>query len=108
MPIHYFLPGLDGSAVVTEHSALHSVLLREGAVDDLMCQLMSDGEVLAADISGTEKEPLFNEDCPVIQFVEDLCLIRIIDGDPHFAGCSFAEYRTVFRQVLVVDGISKE
>lgn len=42
----------------------------EAAVDDLVCQLMGDGEVLAVGISGTEKEPLFDEEDPGIQPIE--------------------------------------
>lgn len=48
-----------------------------------MRQFMGNGEVFAAHISGTEKEPFFDENGPVIQFIKDLCLRMV----RNFSGC---------------------
>ena len=68
-PIRDLFARLAGTAIIAQGSALHPVGIREQSVENLVSNLMSDGEISSSTKPGQIIQPLFNQDSPAIQVI---------------------------------------
>lgn len=70
-PIRNLFARLAGTAVIAQGSALHSVGVREQSVKNLVGNLVSYGEVPPPTEPRQVIQPLFDQDSPAIQMIQE-------------------------------------
>ena len=68
-PIRDMFARLAGPAVIAQASALYPLGIREQSVENLVSNLMSDGEIPPPAKTGQIIQPLFDQDSPAIQMI---------------------------------------
>ena len=101
-PIRNLFARLAGTAVIAQGSALHSIGVREQSVENLVCNLVSYGEIPASTEPGQIIQPLFDQDSPTIQMIQEGVAVHVQNRNQGFLwGCQ-SQYTSVLGKILKI------